>query len=141
MQKKRRPRKEGDSAAVAPSPAVARAGEDGAAFESSSKKNVADRERHARNTAAVSAGDVGALEKKGKKNEGDRQRRKDANTVASAGDPGALATHREDRKRKVCRGRCGTSIPFTLRTFPKVQTSRRPHGNGSRRLRGERRAP
>ena len=72
-------------------------GEDGAVFERRRKNNVADRERRARITAAVSAGDVGALEKKGKKNEGDRQRRKDANTAASAGDPGALATHRKHR--------------------------------------------
>ena len=96
MQNERRC-KESNSAAVAQSPAMARAGEDGAAFESCRKKNAADRERRARNTAAVSVGDVGALEKKGKKNEGDLQRRKDANTVASAGDPGALATHRKHR--------------------------------------------
>ena len=65
-------------------------GEGGAAFERRRKKNVADRERRARNKAAASAGDVGALEKEGKKNEGDRQRRKDVNTAASTGDPGVL---------------------------------------------------
>ena len=73
----------------AQSPAVARLGEDGAASERRRKKSVAERERRARNKAAVTAGDVGALEKKGKKNKGDRQRRKDLKTAAERRRPGS----------------------------------------------------
>jgi len=85
---------------------VTRAGEDGAASERRRKKSVAERERCARNKAAVTAGDVGALEKKEKKNEGDRQRRKDLKTAAERRRPLRSGSPREEGEENEADRRC-----------------------------------